>query len=119
MSRQDFIEGLRAEGHDVRELGGNRVAFEYTIPVGRLTGKEIELGFDANDDFPANPPHGPHIRPRLLPLKSGGEHPSGQIHASPFGEEWEHWSRPYEHWSRTDRTVSSYMAHIRRLFEDR
>jgi hypothetical protein len=87
------------------------------VPVGRFIGQKVKVGFQVNDDFPANPPGGPHISPRLLPLKSGGEHPSGQVHASPLGDDWEYWSRPYPEWHRTDRSVKAYMAHVRHLFD--
>ena len=118
MSRQDFINGLRALGYQVEEQGDNRISFTYEVPLGRFVGQLIRLGFQVNDDFPANPPSGPHVTPRLLPLKSDGEHPDGRIHASPtFGEDWEYWSRPYPEWHRTDRSVKSYMAHIRHLFD--
>lgn len=117
MGRQDFINGLRALGFQVQDHGDGRVSFPYPVPVGRFIGQTIKLGFLVNDDFPANPPGGPHISPRLLPIRSGGEHPTGQVHPSPsFGEDWEYWSRPYNVWHNTDRTVKFYMAHIRHLF---
>lgn len=117
MSRQDFIDGLHALGYDIKEYGDNRLSFKYEVPIGRFMEQVIMIGFQVNDDFPANPPGGPHVCPRLLPLQSGGEHPSGQIHASQFGDDWEYWSRPYPEWQHTDRSVKSYMAHIRHLFD--
>lgn len=118
MSRKDFIDGLRAFGYDVEEKPDGRVIFPYEVPLGKFMGEKIKLGFQVNDDFPANPPSGPHVSPRLLPLKSGGEHPDGQIHPSPsFGDDWEYWSRPYPEWNRTDKSVKSYMAHVRHLFD--
>jgi hypothetical protein len=117
MSRQDFINGLRALGYQVEEHGDNKISFSYEVPVGRFMGQLIKLGFQVNDDFPANPPGGPHVSPKLLPLQSGGQHPSGQILASPFGDDWEYWSRPYPNWHATDRSVKAYMAHIRHLFD--
>lgn len=117
MSRQDFIDGLQFLGYEVEELGESNLCFTYRVPIGRFMDTEIKLGFAVNGDFPANPPSGPHVSPRLLPLQSGGEHPAGQIHTSPFGEEWEYWSRPFTGWHSTDRTVKAYMAHVRHLFE--
>ena len=116
MPRQDFIDQLRLEGYEPQELGENRVAFPYRIPLGKFAGQEIRLGFAVNDDFPANPPSGPHVSPRLLPLNSTNVHPAGGIHDSPFGGEWEYWSRPFPGWNETDRSVRAYMAHIRHLF---
>jgi hypothetical protein len=117
MARQDFIDQLKALNHQVEDLAENRLAFPYTVPVGRFAGKEIRLGFVVADDFPQNPPSGPHVAPRLLPLQSGGQHPSGSIQTSPFGEDWEYWSRPFQKWADTDRTVRIYMAFIRLLFD--
>lgn len=127
MARKDFAEQLTALGYKVEERGENRLAFRYIIPVGRFEGQEIWLGFVANDDFPANPPSGPHLSPRLLPLHPGNDlpHPQGGVHESPFDtsqsggpktDQWEYWSRPCNGWAATDRTVKAYMAYIRTLF---
>lgn len=119
MARQDFINQLRAMGHEVEEPGGNRLTFAYTIPVGKRANQEIKLGFEVADDFSANPPSGPHVSPRILPLDNTKDpHPKGGVHESPnFGSDWEYWSRPFPNWSSTDRTVSTYMAFVRYLFE--
>lgn len=118
MARTEFIDQLKALGYAVEERGENRISFAYTIPVGRFLGQEIQLGFVANDDWPINPPSGPHVSPRLLPLNNNSkEHPLGGVHDSPFGSEWEYWSRPFPEWNKTDRSAKAYMAHIRKLFE--
>jgi hypothetical protein len=117
MSQEDFIQGLQGLGYQVKELGGNRVCFDYVIPVGKDAGETIKLGFEVPGDFPASPPSGPHVSPRILPIRPGPAHPSGQIHTSPFGEEWEYWSRPFPGWQITDKTVKEYMSHIRHLFD--
>ncbi len=56
MARKDFIDQLRALGYDPQEFGDNKVAFLYTIPVGKFGGKEIMLGFVVGEDFNLNPP---------------------------------------------------------------
>lgn len=118
MARQDFIDQLRALGYAAEERGENRIAFPYTIPLGKFADQEISLGFQVGDDFPLNPPSGPHVSPRLLPLNTATNvHPAGGVHESPFGPEWEYWSRPFPDWNRTDRTVRTYLAHIRHLFD--
>jgi hypothetical protein len=118
MARQDFISQLSDLGHKVQDLGDNKIAFPYIIPLGRLANQEIKLGFLCSDDFPANPPSGPHVFPRLLPLNpQAGSHPDCGINESPFGPEWEYWSRPFPEWGRTDHKVRTYMAFIRHLFE--
>ncbi len=119
MGRQDFINQLTALGYEVEDLGNSKVAFNYVIPIGRLAEQRIKLGFLVAEDFPATPPSGPHVSPRLLPLNTTVKtHPNGGIHESKqFGPEWEYWSRPFHEWPRTDHTVRTYMAFIRRLFE--
>jgi len=118
MAYQDFINGLRALGFDVRELGDNRVTFAYVVPTGRFADRAIEFGFHVPQDFPLTPPSGPHVTPQLLPITNGGgTHPNGGVHTSPFGEQWEYWSRPLSHWPATKRTVKDVMAHIRHLFD--
>jgi hypothetical protein len=120
MSGQDFIDQLNELGHQVELLEAKRISFPYIIPVGKFAGKDIRLGFVVQDDFPVNPPaSGPHVSPRLLPINTQSKlHPEGGVHESPqFGGEWEYWSRPHKEWAKTDRSVRSYMAFIRRLFE--
>lgn len=118
MAAQDFIQQIRDLGYRVEEKGDGRVAFPYTVPMGKFEGKEIMLGFIVPGDFPASPPGGPHVSPRLLPINPGGErHPAERVHESPqFGPEWEYWSRPFPGWAATDRTARAYMAHVRKLF---
>lgn len=88
------------------------------MPVGKFQGNQIWLGFVVNDDFPLVAPSGPHLSPRLLPLHPANDlpHPQGGVHESPFGPEWEYWSRPFTGWGKTDRTVAAYLGHIRDLF---
>lgn len=118
MGRQQFIDELTAMGYQPGSRGDNLVAFRYTIPVGKFIGKEIDLAFAVNDDFPINPPGGPHVSPCLLTLNpSGGSHPNCGVHNSPLGEGWQYWSRPFQNWPGTKRTVRDYMAHIRHLFD--
>lgn len=120
MAQQDFIDQLNALGFTPHEqTGSNKAQFEYTVPIGKFVGQKILLGFLVPDDFPANPPSGPHISPRLLPINTqpNTPHPAGGVHESDFGRDWEYWSRPIHNWANTDHTVRTYMAHIRHLFE--
>ncbi len=117
MGAADFVQQLRDLGYEVRELGAGKVAFPYEIPVGRMVGQRIQLGFMAPPDFPLTPPSGIHVSPPLLPKQSGGSHPTGAIHDSPFGSDWQYWSRPISHWSQTKRTARDVMAHVRHLFD--
>jgi hypothetical protein len=113
---KSFAEQLRDIGYDVTE-DGNKVSFPFKIETGKRAGEEITLGFLTSTDFQLNPPSGPHVRPRLLPQNSAqAPHPSGGVHESQFGSDWQYWSRPISHWAETRRNAADYMAHIHRLF---
>jgi hypothetical protein len=106
----EFARQLRDLGHQVTELPDSNVRFPWKIPMGRLMGQVITLGFTVPADFPVTPPGGPCLTPAL-------HHPAGAVHAAPaFGPDWVYWSRPFPGWAGTDRTVRTYLAHIRRLF---
>lgn len=116
MGVPEFMKGLEDLGHQARQLEGNRIEFKYYVPCGRFMGQEIKLGFEIPADFPLTPPSGPHISPHLLPLNpSAPGHPE-RVAGSPFGSEWQYWSRPFPNWANTGRTVKTYMAYIRHLF---
>jgi hypothetical protein len=118
MGREDFMNQLRLLGFEPSNPTGDRVIFDFAVPVGKYIGEKLQMGFLVGDDWPRTPPSGPHISPQLLPITGGGGvHPAGGIHNSDFGPAWEYWSRPCTHWANTDRTVKAYMAHINRLFE--
>ena len=119
MSRKAFIDELAVLGYVVEDRGENRIAFPYSVPVGKLRGQIVRIGLVVNDDVALNAPSGPHVSPRLFPLHSGNDlpHPQGGIHESPFGSEWQYWSRPFHAWKKTDRTAAAYMTHIRELFQ--
>jgi len=114
---KSFADQLRDLGYTVTE-DGNKVSFPFKIETGKRAGEEITLGFVTNSDFMLNPPSGPHVRPRLLPIHpEQAPHPVGGIHESDFGKDWQYWSRPINHWGETRRNAADYMAHIHRLFE--
>jgi hypothetical protein len=121
MAVEDFTSQLRALGYDPIVGPGNFVSFDYEILMGPLRGKCIRLGFQDPSQFPLNPPGGPCVSPRLLPLRGGNTPPLEGIHAvgapiDPHGE-WEYWSRPFHGWEKTSRKVTDYLAHINSLFD--
>lgn len=117
MAKSELINQLQALGYEVQELASGFISFEYEIPVGNFSGQKVSIAFQIDNGFPMNPPAGgPHFKPLLLPIIGGGGiHPFGAIHVSPLGPEWEYWSRPFNEWNKTDRTMKTYMAHIRNL----
>lgn len=118
MAKSDFIDQLQALGYSIQEPKPGFLTFTYEIPVGKFTGQVVQMGLQVHDNFPMAPPPGPHFNPHLLPVTGGGgSHPYGAIHNSPLGAEWQYWSRPFAtEWNRSDRTVKTYLAHIRNLF---
>lgn len=111
-----FLDQLLALGFAVEPVAPDRVAFPYLIDVGPRVGELIRLGFIVPGDYNLSCPSGPHVSPRLYPNQGGGLHPSGGIHDSPFGSDWQYWSRPLKEWAHTTRNARAYMAHIRHLF---
>ncbi len=118
MSQKEFIEGITGLGYTPQfSSENNRVYFEYKVPGGRFSGQVVQLGFEVPEQFPLTPPSGPHIAPRLHVINpSAPQHPD-RIHESPFGSDWEYWSRPFPDWVVTNRTVKEYMRFIRHLWE--
>jgi hypothetical protein len=117
MGVSEFIEGLEDLGFQARQLEGNRIEVMYSVPCGSFIGREIRLGFEIPGDFPLTPPSGPHISPHLRPMNPGAPGHPDRTADSPFGSEWQYWSRPFPNWAGTDRTVKTYMAHVRHLFD--
>jgi hypothetical protein len=119
MTRAEFVDGLKALGFDPVEPKGKEdfVVFPYEIRVGKFAGQTIQLGLQV---FDLNPPGGPHVCPRLRPLHPSNDlpHPEGGIHASPLGDEWQYWSRPYPNWDLKERSARTYMDHINKLFAE-
>ena len=115
-ARDEFQEQLTALGFKPDAREDARVSFPYTIPVGRFAGTEVRLGFEVPPEFPRTPPSGPHISPRLQPLNPNAPAHPERVHESPFGSDWQYWSRPYPDWGKDGRTVAAYMAYVRHLF---
>lgn len=116
MALGDFLDQLRVLGFNIELMGLDRVVFSYLIDAGPRIGELIQLGFIVPGDYNLSCPSGPHVSPRLYPNQSGGLHPTGGVHDSPFGPEWQYWSRPLKEWAQTTRNARAYMAHIRHLF---
>ncbi|MFG1926854.1 hypothetical protein [Cryptosporangium sp. NPDC048952] len=102
-----LVAALTASGYEVLQQG-EFVTFAYRIEVGTRAGEEIRIGLQIPGDWPMSPPPGPHISPPF-------GHPGGAVHPSPLGTDWEYWSRPAQNWP-ADRTVRSYLRHLRTLF---
>ncbi len=114
--RDDFARGLRELGIEPELRGDSQLLFPYDIDIGRFAGTAARVGLDVPPDFPRNPPGGPHVSPRLIAERGATPGGAGGSHGSPFGGEFEYWSRPYPpQWGRDGQSVRAYLAHLRRL----
>ena len=115
-----FVEALRQLGYEPEHRGNGLVAFDYEVEVGPLAGHVVKLALQVPGDWPASPPGGLMVSPRLLPINTDASlgHPRGAVHEAPqLGSDWEYWSRPFHAWPTTDRTAAAYMSYVRRLFD--
>jgi len=112
MGKQKFKKGLEELGYKISDIDENRLSIKHKITDGRFKNQEIEVGFEVPADFELNPPTGPHIKPRLLPIRPDGPDHNTRAHESEnFGTEWEYLSRPIPNWP-AKRTVKSYLKYI-------
>jgi hypothetical protein len=114
-----FMAGLVDLGYSpiVFSEKPDHVMFEYKVKSGRFAGRQVRLGIVVPTDFPASWPSGPHVSPQIHPLVSAGLHPSGAIHGSSFGTDWQYWSRPLLQTLPGNAPVARYMSHIGRLWD--
>lgn len=116
--REEFERQLRAMGIEPDSAQpDNRVAFDYVVPGGRFVGKQIKMGFVVPPDFARNPPGGPHISPRLLPMNPNAPAHPHRTAESEFGSDWQYLSRPYRGTWTGKKGVAEYLAHVDYLFE--
>lgn len=116
--RAEFARQLSALGVAAEPLDEARPAslvFPLAILSGRFAGASVRIGVTVPPDFDRTAPSGPHICPALIRLHGGGP---GNVGGSDFGPDFEYWSRPYTTWGRDGRTVSAYLAFLRKLFHE-
>jgi hypothetical protein len=113
MGRDKFKDGLEVLGYAVELKDPDIVIIPFVIAEGRFAGQRIKLGFQVPQDFEMNPPGGPHISPRLIPISGAQDH-SRAAESQAFGAEWEYLSRPFNQWAHK-RTVKRYMEYVAHL----
>jgi hypothetical protein len=114
--REEFERQLRDLGFNPEpEVPEPRVVFGYAVTAGRFKGQNVRLGFEIPPNFPLEPPPGPHVSPRLLPINTAIEAHPTKVAESQFGSDWEYWSRPRKGWKGRE-TVGMYLLHIDHLF---
>ncbi len=112
----EFARQLEELGYVAEVQEGDKLSYRYEVPCGGWRGKSLQLGFEVPTDFPRTPPHGPHFSPKLLPENTNVNTHPARVHASSFGPEWMHWSRPIPKWDESDRSVATYLAWVKGLF---
>ncbi len=119
MGKEKFKEGLIELGFPIEDSNDDWLKVSrYKIEDGRFKDQIIELAFQVPVDFPINPPHGPHMRPRLFPINEGSPSHTERMHKSPLGSDWGHLSRPFPNWGKGKRTTKRYMEYIYYLFNN-
>jgi hypothetical protein len=122
----DFMAQLLAEGLSPELRHDVFVVFDYEVVLGKHAGELVKLALQVPADWPATPPTGPFVSPRLLPINAsnGRGRPWDAVHeaaprglADPDGR-WEYWSRPYLDWEHTDKSVKAYLRHLLTLFDE-
>jgi hypothetical protein len=115
--REEFERQLRELGYSPEpSQPDGRVVFEYTAPRGRFNKQAVRLGFEVPPEFPRTPPPGPHVTPRILPMNpSAASHPE-KTNDSPYGGDWQYWSRPFTGWTGRE-SVAKYLVFVDHLFE--
>lgn len=117
MGINELKSQLEELGYKVNDIASGIISFKFIVPHGRFKDEELEIALQWAQ-FPNLPPPGLLLDKGLLPLQSGGQHPSGGIHNRNFGgRTWQYWSRPFKDWASTDRTAKTYLAFIRTLFD--
>jgi len=118
-STELFVAGLVAFGIEPVVLADkpDHLRFEYVVETGKHIGKKVRHGVIVPPDFPASWPSGPHVSPHIHPINCQGAHPTGAVHQSDFGEEWQYWSRPLQGAAPGKNPVARYLSHIFRLWD--
>jgi hypothetical protein len=124
-STDDFMAQLRQLGYEPELRPNEFVVFDYEVELGKHIGETVKIGLQVPGDWPASPPSGPFVSPRLLPISggvTGRGRPWDAVHTCDGrgfddpGGVWEYWSRPFTKWQMTDRNVRAYLRHLRTLF---
>jgi len=115
-AKKKFEDGLTELGYSVLLDEENRPHILHTIKIGRFKGYKVKIGFEIPADFELTPPSGPHISPKLIPIRPDGPDHTTRAHPSSFGDEWEYLSRPISNWAEK-RTVKRYMKYVIHLLD--
>lgn len=102
----------------VTDKGGQQYVIlrKYEVPLGRFSGKLIDLGLLATSDFPKSVGASIHVRaaPQLFE-KSDTQANVRNIIDSGLGAEWRYWSKNFN-WNQQQQTARRLMAQIAGIF---
>lgn len=118
MGNTEILNQLKDLKIEVFELEHGYIGFKYKIPIGKFRNQEIVIALNA-PQFPNVPPSGPYIKPFLLPINTSIRvAPLGGIHRrnKPTAD-FQYWSRPFPNWNGSEKSMKSYLAFLRTLFD--
>jgi len=92
------------------------IIHNYEVPLGRFSGKLIDLGLLATPDFPKSVGSSIHVRatPQLFE-KTDSQPDVRNIIDSGLGVEWRYWSKNFN-WNQQQQTARRLMAQIAGIF---
>lgn len=115
--REEFERQLRELGIEPSAgQSDGRIIFDYAVTSGKFAGQQVKIGLVVPPDFARTPPGGLHVCPRLLPMNPNAPDHPNRTADSPFGTEWQYWSRPFRGRWTGRQGVADYLAHIDHLF---
>lgn len=120
MTFEELLKDLQGRGLEVTErkepaVGNMRCIEVAKLPIrmGALSGQEprVIIPVPVADGVP---PPGFHLKPRL-----GKGRGTPAVHdGSPFGTDWEYWSRPFNEWRTTGRNAGAILSHFNRVMQN-
>jgi len=114
-----LVSDLRDLGCNVLEVAAANgqqfaVISRYDVPVGRFTGRVVDLGIQGTADFPLTVASAVHVRadPQLYDYGDTKANVRNII-VSPLGPEWRYWSHNFQwHGERSARRLMSQINGI-------
>jgi hypothetical protein len=91
---------------------------DYEVPVGKFSGRVIELGLQATPDFPRSVHSAIHVRATPQLYEKADTVPNVRnIIDSPLGPEWRYWSNNFAWNDGQERNARRLMSQINTIFE--
>ena len=117
-----MAEDLRQLGHVVEIVEDHHqnpfvIIRNFTVELGRFSGREIDLGLPAPPDFPRAVGSSIHVRSSPQLLEPTDNVPNVRnVTQSSLGPEWRYWSKNFG-WT-GERSTRTLMSQVNRIFQD-